>query len=64
MKGPSGNPTEIFQELHMQYDELPLDWLSTSTKERGGNSGMRFLFAEVGLRCDVALIPDGGSLSE
>jgi succinyl-diaminopimelate desuccinylase len=48
----------------MQYDDLPLGLAITSDEERGGNSGMRFLFDEVGLRCDVALIPDGGSLNE
>jgi succinyl-diaminopimelate desuccinylase len=64
MKGPLAILLEIFRNLHMQYDELPLGLAITSDEERGGNSGMRFLFDEVGLRCDVALIPDGGSLSE
>ena len=48
----------------MQYDNLPLGLAITSDEERGGNAGMRYLFDEVGLRCNVAMIPDGGSLNE
>ncbi len=64
MKGPLAILLEIFRYLHMQYDDLPLGLAITSDEERGGNSGMRFLFDEVGIRCDVAMIPDGGSLNE
>lgn len=64
MKGPLAILIEIFRNLHTQYDNLPLGLAITSDEERGGESGMRFLFDEVGLRCGVAMIPDGGSLNE
>ncbi len=64
MKGPLAILLEVFRNLHMQYDSLPLGLAITSDEERGGNAGMRYLFDEVGLRCDVAMIPDGGSLNE
>jgi succinyl-diaminopimelate desuccinylase len=64
MKGPLAILLEIFRNLHTQYDNLSLGLAVTSDEERGGESGMRFLFDEVGLRCDVAMIPDGGSLNE
>jgi succinyl-diaminopimelate desuccinylase len=48
----------------MQHDNIPLGLAVTSDEERGGNDGMRFLFDDIGLRCDVAMIPDGGSLNE
>ncbi len=64
MKGPLAILLEVFRNLHMQYDDLSLGLAITSDEERGGNAGMRFLFDEIGLRCDVAMIPDGGSLDE
>ena len=64
MKGPLAILLEVFRNLHMQHDNLPLGLAITSDEERGGNSGMRYLIDEVGLRCDVAMIPDGGSLNE
>ncbi len=64
MKGPLAILLEIFRNLHMQNDNLPLGLAITSDEERGGESGVRFLFDEVGLRCEVAMIPDGGSLNE
>jgi succinyl-diaminopimelate desuccinylase len=64
MKGPLAILLEVFRNLHMQYDNLPLGLAITSDEERGGNNGMRYLFDDVGLRCDVAMIPDGGSLNE
>ncbi|MBO1224676.1 MAG: M20/M25/M40 family metallo-hydrolase [Candidatus Scalindua sediminis] len=64
MKGPLAILLEIFRNLHTQYENLPLGLVITSDEERGGESGIRFLFDEIGLRCDVAMIPDGGSLNE
>ncbi len=64
MKGPLAILLEVFRNLNMQYDNLPLGLAITSDEERGGNAGMRYLINEVGLRCDVAMIPDGGSLNE
>jgi succinyl-diaminopimelate desuccinylase len=64
MKGPLAVLLEVFMNLHMKYDNPPLGLVITSDEERGGDSGMRFLFDEIGLRCEVALVPDGGSLNE
>ena len=64
MKGPLAVLLEVFMNLHTKYDNLPLGLAITSDEERGGAAGMRFLFDEIGLRCDVALVPDGGSLNE
>jgi succinyl-diaminopimelate desuccinylase len=64
MKGPLAVLLEVFMDLHMKHDNLPLGLAITSDEERGGYAGMRFLFDEIGLRCEVALVPDGGSLNE
>ncbi len=64
MKGPLAVLLEVFMDLHTKHDNLPLGLAITSDEELGGDSGMRFLFDETGLRCEVALVPDGGSLNE
>ncbi|GAX59791.1 acetylornithine deacetylase/Succinyl-diaminopimelate desuccinylase and related deacylases [Candidatus Scalindua japonica] len=64
MKGPLAIVLEVFMNLHMKYDHLSLGLVITSDEERGGEAGMRFLFDELGIRCEVALVPDGGSLNE
>jgi succinyl-diaminopimelate desuccinylase len=64
MKGPLAVLLEVFTDLHMKHNNLPLGLAITSDEERGGDAGMRFLFDEIGLRCEVALVPDGGSLNE
>ncbi len=64
MKGPLAVLLDLFMELHMKHDDLSLGLAITSDEERGGDAGMRFLFDEIGLRCEVALVPDGGSLNE
>ncbi len=64
MKGPLAIILEVFMALHRDYDNLSLGLAITSDEERGGDAGMRFLFDDIGLRCEVALVPDGGSLNE
>ena len=64
MKGPLAVLLEVFINLHMKYENISLGLAITSDEERGGDAGMRFLFDEIGLRCKVALVPDGGSLNE
>ncbi|MDR4503353.1 MAG: M20/M25/M40 family metallo-hydrolase [Candidatus Scalindua sp.] len=64
MKGPLAILLEIFRNFHTRYDNPSLGLVITSDEEIGGESGIRFLFDEIGLRCDVAMIPDGGSLNE
>ncbi|MCP5003752.1 MAG: M20/M25/M40 family metallo-hydrolase [Planctomycetes bacterium] len=64
MKGPFAILLEIFRDFHTAHDNLSLGFAITSDEEIGGESGIRFLFDDIGLRCDVAMIPDGGSLNE
>ncbi len=64
MKGPLAILLELFRNFHAKYKNLPLGLAVTSDEERGGESGIRYLFDEIGLRCGVAVIPDGGSLNE
>lgn len=64
MKGPLAVLLEIFHDFHTRHPDASLGLLVTSDEESGGQSGVRYLFEEMGLRCGVAMIPDGGSLSE
>lgn len=64
MKGPLAILLEIFRNFHTRYKNLPLGLAVTSDEEQGGESGLRFLIDDTGLQCDVAMIPDGGSLNE
>jgi succinyl-diaminopimelate desuccinylase len=64
MKGPLAILLEIFRAFHSRYTEASVGLLVTSDEESGGMHGVRYLFDEVGLRCGVAMIPDGGSLNE
>ncbi|MCA9385113.1 M20/M25/M40 family metallo-hydrolase [Candidatus Dojkabacteria bacterium] len=38
--------------------------ISAADEEQGSNFGIKYLFNELGLTCDGALIPDGGEFSE
>ncbi len=64
MKGALAVMLELFREAHSQYNGLSLGLVVTSDEETGGYSGIRYLVNEIGLRCGVVLIPDGGSLTE
>ena len=64
MKGQLAIMMELFRSLHSRYPDASLGLAITSDEERGGADGVRFLFDEVGLRCGLAIIPDGGSLNE
>jgi succinyl-diaminopimelate desuccinylase len=64
MKGALAIIMELFKELHRRHQSLPLGLAVTSDEELGGERGIGFLFDEIGLRCTLALIPDGGSLTE
>ncbi|HAV63747.1 MAG TPA: peptidase M20 [Verrucomicrobiales bacterium] len=63
MKGALAIMLELFRNLHRREPGLSLGLAITSDEERGGESGVRFLFEETGLRCSVAIIPDGGTLN-
>ena len=64
MKGQDAILVELFRSLHAQYPGISLGLALTSDEERGGADGMRYLCEEVGLRCGLAIIPDGGSLND
>lgn len=64
MKGQLAIILELFRHLHREVPGTSVGLAITSDEERGGENGVKFLVEEVGLRCGVAIIPDGGSLTE
>ena len=48
----------------MNVPGLSVGMAVTSDEERGGEEGVKYLVEEEGVRCGVAVIPDGGSLNE
>ena len=63
MKGAVAILLELFTEFHQSNGEVSLGLALTSDEEQGGENGVRYLFEDLGLRCDLAIIPDGGSLN-
>lgn len=63
MKGQCAIMLELFCELQRRFPGLPLGVVFTSDEERGGDDGVRYLFETVGLRCGLAIVPDGGSIN-
>lgn len=64
MKGQLAILMVLFTRLMRAHRGLPIGLMITSDEERGGEDGVRHLLQDVGLRCDVAVIPDGGSLND
>lgn len=64
MKGAVAIVMELFRNLARRFPRISIGLAITSDEERGGENGVRYLFDEVGLRCGVAIVPDGGSLAE
>lgn len=64
MKGAVAIMLELFRSLHRKHPGISLGLAITSDEEQGGESGLRYLVEEKGLRCGQAVIPDGGSLRE
>jgi succinyl-diaminopimelate desuccinylase len=62
MKGQCAIMLDIFCELHRLHPGISLGIAFTSDEERGGEDGVRYLFEDVGLRCGLAIVPDGGSI--
>lgn len=63
MKGSIAIILEVFRRA-CRRDPLPsLGILLTTDEELGGEHGVGYLFGEAGLRCGVALVPDGGGLN-
>ncbi len=63
MKGQCAIMLELFCDLHRRFPGIPLGIALTSDEERGGDDGVRYLFETVGLRCGLAMVPDGGSIN-
>lgn len=64
MKGADAILIELFRTLHSEHPGISVGLALTSDEERGGYDGVRFLCEEQGLRCGMAIIPDGGSLAD
>ena len=64
MKGAMSIMLELFRHFHSTYPGISLGLAITSDEEQGGVSGIGHLFNDVGLRCGLAINPDGGSLNE
>jgi len=63
MKGALAVALEIFHSFQMAHPGLSLGIVITTDEEVGGASGIGFLVKEKNLRCGIALVPDGGSLT-
>lgn len=64
MKGQLAVMIELIRHFGREHPELSVGLAVTSDEERGGECGVRFLVEEVGLRAGVAIIPDGGSITD
>ncbi|MBX7209578.1 MAG: M20 family metallopeptidase [Verrucomicrobiaceae bacterium] len=64
MKGQGAIMLELFRNLQREHPGLSLGLAYTSDEERGGADGVRFLFEDIGLRCGLAIVPDGGSIHD
>lgn len=62
MKGQCAIMLELFCNLQRRFPGLSLGIAFTSDEERGGEDGVRYLFEDVGLRCGLAMVPDGGAI--
>lgn len=64
MKGQGAIMLELFRELQRGHPGLSVGLAYTSDEERGGENGVRHLFEDIGLRCGLAIVPDGGSIHD
>ncbi len=64
MKGQISIMVELLRSLHGSHPGISLGAAFTSDEERGGADGVRYLLDDAGLRCGLAIVPDGGSLNE
>jgi len=64
MKGQLAIMIELIRHLGREHPRLSIGLAITSDEERGGEHGVQFLVEEAGVRCGVAVIPDGGSITD
>jgi succinyl-diaminopimelate desuccinylase len=56
--------SRFFRYFHSSHPGVSVGLAITSDEERGGVCGIGHLFDDVGLRCGLAINPDGGSINE
>ena len=61
MKGSLAIMVLLFGELLSRHPAMPLGLAITADEERGSQHGTRYLLDQ-GLSCDLAILPDGGSI--
>ena len=61
MKGSLAIMVSLFGELVSRHPEVRLGLVITADEERGSQHGTRYLLDQ-GLSCDLAILPDGGSI--
>ncbi|GAB5561036.1 MAG: M20/M25/M40 family metallo-hydrolase [Synoicihabitans sp.] len=64
MKGQLAILMVLFRRFHRAMPGVRLGLAVTTDEETGGAHGVGYLVNKRGLRCGLALIPDGGSLQE
>jgi len=64
MKGSLAIALEIFRFFHSEHTNVSLGLVVSSDEEQGGASGIGYLVKEKNLQCELALVPDGGSLNK
>ncbi|MFT5129807.1 MAG: succinyl-diaminopimelate desuccinylase [Rhodothermales bacterium] len=63
MKGQLAILIGLFRAAHERAPGLSLGLVVTTDEEIGGMHGIRHLLDDVGIRCNTAIIPDGGSIN-
>jgi len=64
MKGQNAILVELLRSLHRACPGISLGLVFTSDEEQGGADGVQYLCEQEGLRCGIAIVPDGGSLCD
>lgn len=64
MKGQCAILLDLFTGLQRTHPGLSVGLALTSDEERGGEHGVRHLFEDLGWRCGIAIVPDGGSMND
>jgi succinyl-diaminopimelate desuccinylase len=62
MKGQLAILISLFRAAHRLTPGISLGLVVSSDEEIGGMHGIRHLLDDVGLRCNTAIIPDGGAI--
>jgi len=64
MKGQVAIMLELFCTLQRAHPGISFGIAFTPDEEKGGMNGVRHLFETAGLRCGMAIVPDGGSIND